>query len=210
MVLCHGQLFHAAFPPNLNKLLRVLLLEDSAADAELIERELHRAGMKVLTERVDSREAFALAVRDFQPDVVLSDHSLAAFDAPAAIKILRSMRPATPLLVVSGGIDGETAVACLRAGAEDYVMKTRLERLPGSIEAALLVRRRLRKLTPRQLQVLRLVAEGHTTPEIARRLRLSAKTIETHRGELMRRLGMHDVVSLVRYSIRVGLVAAEP
>jgi len=199
----------AANATSLNKPLRVLLLEDSAADAELIERELNRAGRPVLAERVDSREAFALALRDFGPDIVLSDHSLAEFDAPAALSVLRAIRPATPLIVVSGGIDGRTAVRCLRAGAEDFVTKDRLDRLPSSIEAALAVRQRLNTLTPRQLQVLGLVAEGHTTREIAQRLRLSAKTIETHRSEVMRRLGIHDLASLVRYCVRVGLVAAD-
>jgi len=170
---------------------------------------LDRAGYAVLAERVDSREAFALALRDFQPDIVLSDSSLAEFNAPAALTVLRALRPGTPLLVVSGMIDERTAVESLRAGAEDYVVKHHLERLPASIDAALLVRERLKKLTPRQLEVLRLVVQGHTTREIARRLRLSAKTIETHRGEVMRRLEIHDVVGLVRYAIRVGLVAAE-
>lgn len=193
----------------MNQSLRVLLLEDSAADAELIERVLDRAGYAVLAERVDSREAFALALRAFEPDIVLSDSSLAEFDAPTALTVLRALRPGTPLLVVSGGIDARSAVESLRAGAEDYVVKDHLERLPSSIEAALFARQGLKKLTPRQLQVLHLVAEGHTTRKIARRLRLSAKTIETHRGEMMRRLEIHDVVGLVRYAVRVGLVAPD-
>jgi DNA-binding NarL/FixJ family response regulator len=54
--------------------------------------------------------------------------------------------------------------------------------------------------------VLRLVAEGHSTPDIAQRLRISAKTVDSHRGEAMRRLGIHDVVGLVKYAVRVGLV----
>jgi DNA-binding NarL/FixJ family response regulator len=68
---------------------------------------------------------------------------------------------------------------------------------------------RLEKLSPGQLQMPRLVAEGHTTGEIARGLKLSAKTVETHGGGLMKRLGVHDVVALVRYAVRVGLVAAD-
>jgi DNA-binding NarL/FixJ family response regulator len=100
-------------------------------------------------------------------------------------------------------------VALVRAGAEDIVLKRNLSRLGGAIEAALAVRRRLRKLTPRQLEVFRLVTAGNTTREIARRLRLSAKTVESHRGEVMKRLGMHDVVTLMRYAVRVGLVPLE-
>lgn len=97
----------------------------------------------------------------------------------------------------------------MRAGAEDIVLKRNLSRLSSAIEAALAVRRQLRKLTPRQLEVLRLVTAGHTTRDIARRLKLSAKTVESHRGEGMKRLGMHDVVTLVRYAVRVGLVPPE-
>jgi DNA-binding NarL/FixJ family response regulator len=68
------------------------------------------------------------------------------------------------------------------------------------------VRRPLEKLTRRQIEVLRLVAKGHRTREIAKELKLSVKTVESHRGELMKRLGVRDVVSLVHYAMRVGLV----
>jgi DNA-binding NarL/FixJ family response regulator len=101
------------------------------------------------------------------------------------------------------------AVACLRAGIEDIVLKRDLTCLVPVIRAALDVRAHLAKLSPRQLEVLRLVAEGLTTPEIARRLDLSAKTVETHRGEVMKRLGIHDLVGLVRYAVRRGLVAPD-
>jgi CheY-like chemotaxis protein len=82
--------------------MRVLLLEDSEADAELIRHELRRAGMVAVTDRVDSEEAFAFALREFAPDVVLSDHSLAQFDAQAALTLLRKVRPTTALIVVTG------------------------------------------------------------------------------------------------------------
>jgi len=78
---------------------------------------------------------------------------------------------------------------------------------PAASGVALAVRRRMEKLTPRQMEVMRLMAQGLTTPEIARRLALSTKTIETHRGEIMKRVGIHDLVGLVRYAVRVGLVS---
>ena len=87
------------------------------------------------------------------------------------------------------------------------MLKSCLDRLAPIILCALAVRRRLEKLTPRQMEVLRLMAEGLTTPEIARRLALSTKTVETHRGEIMKRVGIHDLVGLVRYAVRVGLVS---
>jgi DNA-binding NarL/FixJ family response regulator len=191
------------------KTLRVLFLEDDPADAELATETLIRSGMSVLTERVDSREAFSQALRDFAPDVVLSDHSLGQFDARAALEVMQSIRPAAALIVVAGVLDEQTAAACVRAGAEDFVLKSNLGRLAPAIESALSVRRRLEKLTPRQMEVLRLMAEGLTTPEIAKRLGLSSKTIETHRGEIMKRVGIHDIVGLVRYAVRVGLVSSD-
>ena len=191
------------------KPLRVLLLEDDPADAELVTESLTRSGMAVVTERVDSREAFIQAVRDFAPDVVLSDHALAQFDARAALEVLQTMRPAAALIVVAGALDSQSAAAVVRAGAEDFILKSNLSRLAPAIESALTVRRRLEKLTPRQMEVLRLMAEGLSTPEIARKLSLSGKTVETHRGEIMKRVGIHDLVGLVRYAVRVGIVSPE-
>jgi DNA-binding NarL/FixJ family response regulator len=189
------------------KALRVLMLESSEADAELIKHELSRAGLQPMTERVDCPEAFLMAVKEFEPDIVLSDHSPAQFDVRAVLSVLRKLRPATPLIIVSGSLNGAMTVACVRAGAEDVVLKANLSRLPSSISNAVSVRRPLHKLTPRQIQVLRMVADGHRTREIATRLKLSVKTVESHRGEVMKRLEMHDVVSLVRYAMRVGLVS---
>ncbi|HEX7595880.1 MAG TPA: response regulator transcription factor [Gemmatimonadaceae bacterium] len=190
------------------KAIRILMHEDSEADAELIRHELDRAGLVTLTERVDSEAAFASAVRDFAPDVVLSDHTRGQFHSRAAQQILRDLRPTAAFIIVTGAISGAQSVAAIRAGAEDLVLKANLGRLAASIDEALAVRRPLHKLTGRQVEVLTLVAEGHRTREIARRLRLSVKTVESHRGEIMKRLKMHDVVSLVRYAMRVGLVTA--
>jgi len=194
----------AAAPPN--KLLRVLLLEDSDTDAELIAHELQRSGMKPVIERVDSAESFTAALHSFAPDVVLSDHSLGQFDSRAALEIMRIVRPTAAFIVVTGALTGPQSVAAIRAGAADLILKMYLGRLPASITEALDLRRPLHKLTERQVQVLRMVAEGHRTRDIAETLGLSVKTVESHRGEIMKRLRVHDVVSLVRYALRVGLI----
>ncbi len=182
------------------------MLEDNEADAELIRHELRRSSLPNITERVDSQDAFAAALKDFAPDVVLSDHALADFDAEEAMELLRQLRPTTPFILVTGALDGAKTVACLRAGAEDLIIKEDLSRLAESITGAVNLRRPLEKLTPRQIEVLRMVSEGHRTREIAARLSLSVKTVESHRGEIMKRLEIHDVVGLVRYAMRVGLV----
>jgi DNA-binding NarL/FixJ family response regulator len=182
------------------------LLEDSDADAQLITHELNRSGLTVMTGRVDTADSFTTALRSFAPDVVLSDHSLTQFDSSAALQILRSIRPATPLIVVTGAVTGGQCVAMVRQGAADLVLKAYLSRLAAAIVSALEVRSGLTQLTTRQVEVLTMVAEGHRTRDIAARLGLSIKTVESHRGEIMKRLRLHDVVSLVRYAIRVGLV----
>jgi DNA-binding NarL/FixJ family response regulator len=189
--------------------LRVLLLQYSDEDGDLLTDHLTRGGPRVVVERVGSIEQLIEALGAFAPHVVLADHGSGDSDAEAALKALRASRPATPLIVVAGSFDERTAAATLRAGAEDFVVKTNLGRLRSAIESAIRVRRPLEKLSPRQLEVLRMVAEGHTTRAIAFKLNLSAKTVDTHRGEVMKRLGIHDVVGLVRYAVRVGLVTPE-
>ena len=185
--------------------LRVLVLDDSAADAELVLLELERLG-KVTAERVNTRERFEQALHDLAPQVVISDHSLAMFDTEEALRMVQAVRPSVPFIVVSGTIDVRSVVRSIRAGAEDIVLKNELSRLPTAIEAAFSARKNLSTLSPRQLEVLRMVAQGLTTPAIAERLHLSVKTVETHRGQVMKRLGIHDLARLVRYAVRVGLV----
>lgn len=196
-------------PPNATrKALRVLLLEDNEADAALISHELQRSGMRILLTQVDSAEGFTAALKSFAPDVVLSDHSVGQFDSRAALQVLRDVRPTAPFIIVTGSLVGAQAGTAIRAGAEDVILKANMRGFEASISNALSARRRLHALTDRQIQVLKLVAEGHRTREIAKRLGLSIKTIESHRTEIMKRLRIHDVVSLVRFSIRVGLIPA--
>ena len=197
-------------PSTTKNPLRILLLEDNAADAALISRELERSGMKLLVTQVDSAESFTAALKSFAPDVVLSDHSLAQFDSRAALEVLREVRPTVPLIIITGALVGGQAGAAIRAGAEDVILKACTSGLEASISNALAARRPLHVLTNRQMQVLKLVTEGHRTREVAKRLGLSTKTVESHRGEIMKRLRIHDVVSLVRYAIRVGLIPAMP
>lgn len=190
----------------MSDVLRVLLLEDSAADAELIEAELRRSGIRHEAVRVEDERAFDEAIRSFEPDLVISDHSLGQFRASDALDLLHAVRPHVPLIVVTGAFDEDAAVESLRRGADDYIVKQNLFRLEPAVASALALRERLRELTPRQLEVFRLVAEGQSTRETAETLGISVKTVETHRTALMKKLDVHDVVALVRYAIRVKLV----
>jgi DNA-binding NarL/FixJ family response regulator len=189
--------------------VRVLVLNESAVVAELLTRELERSGLKLLSERADSEKQFTHALRSFAPDVVLSAPAVGGFNAKTALRLLQATRPTAPLILVAEQFD-EAAVACLRAGAETVVMKCNLSELAPATQQALLVRQPLRTLSRRQLEVLRLVSEGLTSKEIAREFGLSVKTVETHRGSGMRRLGAEDIAGLVRYAVRVGLVSYGP
>jgi len=199
-----------AAPKTLSNPLRVLLLEENAADAALISHELQRSGMRILVTQVDSAESFTAALESFAPDVVLSDDSLARFDSRTALEVLCDVRPTVPFIIVTGALVGGQAGAAIRAGAEDVILKTSTRGLEASIINAIDARRPLHALTDRQIQVLKLVAEGHRSRAIARGLGLSIKTVESHRSEIMKRLRIHDVASLVRYAIRVGLIPATP
>ena len=189
--------------------LRILMLEDSPVDAELIAHELDRAGIDCVTQRVDTEGAFVHALRRFEPDVVLCDHGLARYNTMAALRTARAERPAMPIIVVTSSLDEQSAVDTLKAGADDYLRKEHLNRLGPAIAAAQSVRGPLRRLTVRQIDVLQRMALGSTTRDIALHLKLSVKTIETHRAAVMSRLAIHDVAGLVRYAMKVGLISRE-
>jgi DNA-binding NarL/FixJ family response regulator len=193
-----------------NKPIRILLLEDSRVDADLIARELARSEMHVLLERVDSEASFTAALDTFAPDVVLSDHALAQFNSHAALKTLRAISPTTPFIIVTGSQLGSVTSASIRAGADDVVFKMHLGGLAASISKALDARRPLGTLSHRQVEVLKLVAEGYRTRDIANRLGLRVKTVESHRYALMKRLHIASVVGLVRFAIRAGLIPLDP
>jgi PAS domain S-box-containing protein len=118
-----------------------LLVEDVEDDADLMLRALQSAGIACRGLRVQSEAALRAALRDFMPDIVLSDHSLPEFSALGALRIVRSDRPNTPVLVVTGSLDEETAAEYIKAGAADYIVKHRLHRLGPAVRRALELRR---------------------------------------------------------------------
>lgn len=187
--------------------LRILLLEDNTDDAELINRVLRTADPNFTIRTVSTGPDFAYALDSFIPDVVLSDHAVAAFNAYDALQLTQARLPASAFLLVAGSFE-QTASDCLKAGAADFISKADLDRLVPAISTAVTLRAPLRKLSQRQHEVLSLLAHGSSTREIAGKLNVSVKTIETHRAQVMRRLGIRDVAGLVRFAIRVGLVSA--
>jgi PAS domain S-box-containing protein len=121
--------------------IRILLVEDVPDDAALVERELRRAGIRGTTRRVDSELGFRAALSTFAPDIILSDHSLPTFGAGDALRIALLEAPDTPLVIVTGSLDEETAAEYIKAGAADYIVKHHMERLGPAVLRALDLRR---------------------------------------------------------------------
>ncbi|MGH7057430.1 MAG: GAF domain-containing protein, partial [Acetobacteraceae bacterium] len=117
--------------------LRLLVLEDSAAQAELAVRALEKAGLDCAWRRVESEMEFRAGLRELRPDVVLSDFSLPGFDGMSALVIAGAEAPDTPFIFVSGTIGEERAIEALKHGAVDYVLKDNLSRLAPAVRRAL-------------------------------------------------------------------------
>lgn len=117
--------------------VRVLIVEDRPDDAELLIRELRKAGISIQSRVVDSRESYVSALKETQPDIILADFALPGFSAMEALAILKQESVDIPFIIVTGSIDEETAVECMKAGAIDYLLKDRLVRLPAAVTGAL-------------------------------------------------------------------------
>lgn len=189
-------------------------------------------GIEVVAEAGNGREALHL-VGTHHPDIVLMDIAMPEMNGLEATARITKEFPKTKVIILSMHTNEEYVCQALKVGASGYVLKdsgtNELEiavkaiargetYLSPAVSKHLVVDyvRRvnsetnpLDQLTPRQREILQLVVEGKTTKDIADTLFISVKTVETHRTQLMERLNIHDVVGLVRYAIRMGLVVLE-
>lgn len=117
----------------MKKHIKILLLEDDPADAGLIKRELSMSGMLFTMHTVETREDFIIGLNNFEPDIILSDHSLPSFNSLEAFAIVNKNYN-IPFILVTGSVSEEFAVTCMKAGVSDYILKNSLKRLPSSIE----------------------------------------------------------------------------
>ncbi len=117
--------------------LRILLLEDVVADAELIKHELRKSNIPFAIECVETRAAFLKSLGDFQPDIVLSDFSMPGFNAMEALRLLDESSYDLPFILVTGSQSEEVAVQCMKEGADDYILKSTLKRLPPALQNAI-------------------------------------------------------------------------
>jgi DNA-binding NarL/FixJ family response regulator len=213
--------------------IRILLADDHAlvrAGLRALIREMR--GMEVVGEAEDGDEALRL-IAELHPDVALVDISMPNLNGLEVATRASSNHPRTRVVMLSMHAFEEYVHRALVAGAAGYLLKNADK---GELEQALRCVARGQSwlspsisksvvdalvrgdkpvggpfeiLSPRQREILQLIAEGRSTKEIAQHLDLSVKTVEAHRTELMERLGIHGVAGLVRYAIRTGLVQVE-
>lgn len=213
--------------------LRILIADDHtlvrAGFRSLLEK---LPDCTVMAEVGDGREALRL-VAQLQPDVVLMDVKMPTLNGLEATARISRDYPNVRVVILSMYTNEEYVLQALRAGAVGYLLKdAATTELQLAIQAAVrgemylspAISKRvlqdyiqlvgsgggmLDALTPRQREVLQLIAEGRTMKEIAQALQISVKTAESHRAQLMERLDIHDITGLVRFAIRVGLVTPE-
>jgi signal transduction histidine kinase len=117
--------------------LKILNLEDDPEDFDIINFILESSGLSFVSRRVDTKHHFLSALHDYQPDIILSDHSLPTFTSTEALLLCNENNFQIPFILVTGAVSEEFAVSCMKLGATDYVLKSSLTRLPNAIENAI-------------------------------------------------------------------------
>ena len=216
-------------------MVRVIVADDHHLVRQGIRMLLEKADdIEVIGEAEDGLEAVELAER-LTPDVVVMDVSMPRLNGVQATELIRARLPATQVVVLSMHSDETTVRQALRRGAKAYVLKCSVGEelllavraasrgetylsppIAGSILRDYLTRSDgsddlsdFERLTPREREVLQLLAEGRTNVMIAKALVVSVKTVEKHRSSLMSKLNIHDLAGLVRFAIRNSLVSAD-
>jgi DNA-binding NarL/FixJ family response regulator len=207
--------------------VRILIADDHGIVRSGLRMLLEsRPGVEVVAEAADGAEARDAAIRE-RPDIAILDVKMPKLTGLQATREIKEQAPEVAVLILSMYDDERYLFEALKAGASGYVLKSQADsELMGALEAVergepfltpeaqrALIKDVLgqgsvrdEELTPREQEVVKLVAEAHTNKEIAEILHLAEKTVENHRSNAMRKLGMRDRVELVRYAIRRGLI----
>jgi DNA-binding NarL/FixJ family response regulator len=217
------------------KKLRILVADDHALVRRGARSVLNsRHGWKVVGEAANGREAVEKAVK-LKPDVAIMDISMPELDGVEAVRQVREAVPNTKVLVLTMHESDQMVQRALEAGAHGYILKSDLtDSLPRAVRAVADGKRFLTpkvseivlegflktkgqhqkgeregaKTTPRELEIIRLLAEGKSNKEIAAALGIAVRTVETHRARIMLKLGLHSLAELIHYAMREGIISA--
>jgi DNA-binding NarL/FixJ family response regulator len=212
-------------------MIKILTADDHAVVAEGLKHLIEAQGdLQVVAIVGDGREAVRQA-EALQPDVVIMDLSMPELNGADATRVVLEHQPASKVIVLSMYADHEYVRRALKAGALGYVVKRSAakdvvdairavhagQRYLSPLVADAVVEQganagkedRLARLSSREREVLQLLAEGRTGSEIAQRLSLSPKTVETYRARLVEKLGIRDVAGLVRFAIQRGIISLD-
>jgi two-component sensor histidine kinase/DNA-binding response OmpR family regulator len=121
--------------------IKILIIEDVSSDAEIAERIIRMTGIDFISTRVESRAAFLASLSEFKPDLILTDYRLPHFDGMTALKLANELVPGVPVIIITGAMNEETAVECMKAGATDYVIKEHIDSLGSAVKGALYIKR---------------------------------------------------------------------
>jgi len=206
--------------------IRVVLADNHALVRQALRALLEREGFQVTGEASDGQEVVRL-VPAVSPDIAILDISMPLLNGLDAARELKKRSPRTKVILLTRHDEAQYVTEALRVGVKGYVLKNQAATdlvqamqqvvrggsylspdISRTVVEAYLSKTNLTPdpLTPRERQVLQMVGEGSSTKDVARLLGISAKTAESHRARLMRKLDIHETASLVRYAIRRGLV----
>jgi signal transduction histidine kinase len=182
--------------------VRILIVEDCAPDAELAAHEIRRAGIAIETRIVEAAEPFVAALAEFRPDLILSDYRLPHFDGMSALRLAQQHAPETPVLINTGSMNEEIAVACMKAGAWDYILKDNLTRLGLAVRAALERKRDLAQKTRAERSLAESERRYRRLTTHLQRLR------ERERAVIAREI--HDELGQSLTALKIGLSLLQP
>ena len=209
--------------------ISLLLADDHPIFRQGLKTLLEQEGFNVLAESPDGFEAVSLAEK-LRPDVAILDFTMPRLNGLEAARQIQRVSPRTKVIILTIHREEQYVVEVMSAGVNGYVLKSEAATVlveairdtyrgdtylsPGvsrfAVDSCLLIKTRggapTELLSPRELQVLQLIAEGNTTRGIAEQLKLTVKTAESYRTALMGKLDIHEVTGLVRYAVRRGLI----
>jgi len=215
-------------------IIKIVLADDHTIVRQGLRSILEQqAGINVIAEADNGREAVRIT-KQLKPDVVVMDFSMPDLNGLEATRQIKQRVPETKVLILTRHANQEYVKSILSAGASGYlVKKSAAEELVIAIQAVhrgdsyldssiskMIIKEYLSpaagenktlevKLTPRQHEVLQLIAEGHPNREIASRLHISVKTVENHRANIMKSLDLHSTADLTQYAIRKGIISLD-